>query len=108
MGSYVVRRLLVTIPTVLAVVTLCYVLLHLTPGGPFDSEGKVSDAVLANLQAKYHLDLPLWNQFLYSLRALLPGDLGASFRYADWSVNFFYSRGVPVALPTCPTRRASA
>ena len=83
MWAYVVRRLLVTLPTVLAVVTLCYVLLHLTPGGPFDAERKVSDAVLANLQAKYHLDLPLWKQYLYYLRDLLHGDLGASFRYAD-------------------------
>jgi len=98
MWSYVVRRLLVTIPTVLAVVTLCYVLLHLTPGGPFDSERKVSDAVLANLQAKYHLDLPLWKQYLYYLRDLLHGDLGASFRYADWSVNDLVARALPVSL----------
>jgi ABC-type dipeptide/oligopeptide/nickel transport system permease component len=55
MWAYVLRRLLVTIPTVLAVVTICYLMLHATPGGPFDAELKVSDAVLANLQAKYHL-----------------------------------------------------
>ena len=41
MWAYVVRRLLVTIPTVLAVVTICYLLLHATPGGPFDAERKV-------------------------------------------------------------------
>jgi len=98
MWAYVVRRLLVTVPTVLAVVTLCYVLLHLTPGGPFDAERKVSDAVLANLQAKYHLDLPLWKQYLYYLRDLLHGDLGASFRYADWSVNDLVARALPVSL----------
>jgi len=98
MWAYVVRRLLVTIPTVLAVVTVCYVLLHLTPGGPFDAERKVSDAVLANLQAKYHLDLPPWQQYLYYLRDLLHGDLGASFRYADWSVNDLVARALPVSL----------
>jgi oligopeptide transport system permease protein len=49
---------------------------------PFDSERKVSAAVLANLQAKYHLDLPLWQQYLLYLKGLLQGDLGASFRYA--------------------------
>ena len=98
MWAYVVRRLLVTIPTVLAVVTLCYVLLHLTPGGPFDAERKVSDAVLANLQAKYHLDMPLWKQYLYYLNDLLHGDLGASFRYADWSVNDLVARALPVSL----------
>ena len=98
MWAYVLRRLLVTIPTVLAVVTLCYVLLHVTPGGPFDAERKVSDAVLANLQAKYHLDLPLWKQYLLYLDDLLHGDLGASFRYADWSVNDLVARALPVSL----------
>jgi len=98
MWAYVVRRLLVTIPTVLAVVTICYLLLHVTPGGPFDAERKVSDAVLANLQAKYHLDQPLWKQYLYYLNSLLHGDLGASFRYADWSVNDLVARALPVSL----------
>ena len=98
MWAYVVRRLLVTIPTVLAVVTICYLLLHLTPGGPFDTERKVSDAVLANLQAKYHLDQPLWKQYLLYLDSLLHGDLGASFRYADWSVNDLVARALPVSL----------
>ena len=108
MWAYVVRRLLVTIPTVLAVVTLCYVLLHLTPGGPFDAERKVSDAVLANLQAKYHLDLPPWQQYLYYLRDLLHGDLGASFRYADWSVNDLVARALPVSLAIGGTAMALA
>ena len=108
MWAYVVRRLLVTLPTVLAVVTLCYVLLHLTPGGPFDAERKVSDAVLANLQAKYHLDLPLWKQYLYYLRDLLHGDLGASFRYADWSVNDLVARALPVSLAIGGTAMAVA
>jgi oligopeptide transport system permease protein len=98
MWAYVVRRLLVTIPTVLAVVTICYLLLHFTPGGPFDTERKVSDAVLANLQAKYHLDQPLWKQYLLYLDSLLHGDLGASFRYADWSVNDLVERALPVSL----------
>ena len=60
MWSYTLRRLLATIPTLLAVITVCYILVHAAPGGPFDSDRKVSEAVLANLQAKYHLDLPPW------------------------------------------------
>ena len=108
MWAYIVRRLLVTIPTVLAVVTVCYLLLHFTPGGPFDSERKVSDAVLANLQAKYHLDQPLWKQYLYYLGSLLHGDLGASFRYADWSVNDLVARALPVSLAIGGTALALA
>jgi len=73
-------------------------MLHATPGGPFDTERKVSAAVLANLQAKYHLELPLWQQYLYYLDSLLHGDLGASFRYADWSVNDLVAKALPVSL----------
>ncbi len=98
MWSYTLRRVLATLPTMLVVITVCYILLHLTPGGPFDTERKVSEAVLANLNAKYHLDLPLWQQYLYYLKSLLHGDLGASFRYADWSVNDLVADALPVSL----------
>src|ERR1700712_2510821 len=98
MWSYTLRRLLATLPTLLAVITVSYFLVHAAPGGPFDSERVVSAAVLANLQAKYHLDLPPWKQYLYYLDSLAHGDLGASFRYADWSVNDLVARALPVSL----------
>ena len=98
MWSYTLRRGLATLPTLLVVITVCYLMLHATPGGPFDGERKVSAAVLANLQAKYHLDLPLWQQYLLYLKSLLQGDLGASFRYADWSVNDLVANAMPVSL----------
>ena len=98
MWSYTLRRLLATIPTLLAVITVCYILVHAAPGGPFDNERQVSEAVLANLQAKYHLDLPPWQQYLYYLNNLVHGDLGASFRYADWSVNDLVAAALPISL----------
>lgn len=98
MWSYTLRRVLAAIPTVFVVITVCYLLLHATPGGPFDSDRKVSAAVLANLQAKYHLDLPLWQQYLLYLKGLLQGDLGASFRYGDWTVNDLVAAALPVSL----------
>ena len=98
MWSFTLRRALATIPTLLAVISVCYFLLHATPGGPFDSERQVSAAVLANLQAKYHLDLPLWQQYLLYLKSIIQGDLGASFRYADWSVNDLVGKALPISL----------
>ncbi|HWI82232.1 oligopeptide ABC transporter permease OppB [Ramlibacter sp.] len=98
MWSYTLRRLLATIPTLLIVITVCYILVHAAPGGPFDSDKQVSEAVLANLQAKYHLDQPAWKQYLFYLGNLLRGDLGASFRYADWSVNDLVAAALPVSL----------
>src|SRR3569832_1019289 len=98
MWSYTLRRLLATLPTLLAVITVCFVLVHTTPGGPFDSERKVSEAVLANLQAKYHLDEPPLIQYVHYLWNIVHGDLGASFRYADWSVNDLVAAALPVSL----------
>ncbi|CAB3752296.1 ABC transporter permease subunit [Paraburkholderia solisilvae] len=98
MFAYTLRRTLWAIPTVLAVITVCYLLLHLTPGGPFDAEHKLSAAVLQNLNAKYHLDQPLWRQYLNYLGALLHGDLGPSFRYSDWTVNDLVRKALPVSL----------
>ena len=98
MLAYTLRRTLWAIPTILAVITACYLLLHLTPGGPFDTDKHLSAAVMANLNAKYHLDLPLWRQYLLYLNSLLHGDLGPSFRYVDWSVNDLVWRALPVSL----------
>ena len=98
MLAYALRRTLWAVPTILAVVTVCYLLLHFTPGGPFDTEKQLSAATLANLNAKYHLDEPLWKQYLLYLNALLHGDLGPSFRYVDWSVNDLVKKALPVSL----------
>ena len=98
MVRYALRRLLVALPTLWAVITVCYLLLHLTPGGPFDGERALAPAVLANLKAKYHLDLPVWQQYLLYLRGLLSGDLGVSFRFADWNVNELVRAAAPVSL----------
>jgi oligopeptide transport system permease protein len=98
MLAYTLRRVLWAIPTVLAVITVCYLLLHLTPGGPFDSEKGLSAAARANLDAKYHLSEPLWRQYLLYLAALVQGDFGPSYRYVDWSVNDLVAKALPVSL----------
>lgn len=98
MLAYTLRRTLWAIPTMLGVVTVCYLLLHATPGGPFDSEKQLSAAALANLDAKYHFTEPLWRQYLLYLGALFRGDLGASYRYVDWSVNELVAKALPVSL----------
>jgi oligopeptide transport system permease protein len=98
MFTYALRRMLWAMPTMLGVITACYLLLHATPGGPFDSEKQLSAATLANLDAKYHLSEPLWRQYLLYLNALIHGDLGASYRYVDWSVNDLVAKALPVSV----------
>jgi oligopeptide transport system permease protein len=98
MLAYTFRRLLITIPTLLVVIGLVYILLFSAPGGPFDSERVVPEAIQAQLMAKYHLDQPYWKQYLLYIGQLLQGDLGVSYRYADWSVNELVASALPVSL----------
>ena len=98
MWRYALRRTAAAIPTLWVVITVCYLLLHLTPGGPFDGERALYPAVLENLKAKYHLDLPVWQQYLLYLRGLLSGDLGVSFRFSDWNVNELVRAAAPVSI----------
>ncbi len=98
MFAYTFRRLLITIPTLLVVIGVVYILLFSAPGGPFDSERVVPEAIQAQLMAKYHLDLPYWKQYLLYIGQLLQGDLGVSYRYADWSVNELVASALPVSL----------
>ena len=102
MWSFAFRRALATIPTLLAVITVCYLLLHATPGGPFDEERKVSAAVLANLQAKYHLDQPLWKQYFFFVNDVLHGNMGRSFVFNEPALKLIGSR-MPATLELAVT-----
>lgn len=98
MGSYIARRLLIGIPTLLAVIVFCFFLMRLAPGGPFDAAAPVPPEVLANLRARYHLDDPLWRQFATYLGNLLQGDFGPSFKYKDFTVTELIAQGLPVSI----------
>ena len=63
MLSYALRRLLGAIPTLLILLTLAFVMMRAAPGGPFDADRELPPQVRANLEAKYHLDEPLYQQY---------------------------------------------
>ena len=98
MASFFLRRLLIGIPTLFAIVTVCFFLMRLTPGGPFDSEAPVPPEIMANLRARYHLDDPLWRQYVSYLWNLLHGDFGPSFKYKDFTVTELIAQGFPVSF----------
>ena len=99
MFSYIARRLLVAVPTLLILIVISAVLMHAAPGGPFNSERKLSAEVVANLQAKYGLDQPLYVQIWTYIRDLvLHFDFGPSFKYKDRTVNDIIAQGFPVTL----------
>ena len=98
MWPFLAKRLVIGIPTLWVIITVCFFLMRLTPGGPFDSEAPVPPEVLANLRARYHLDDPLWQQYLTYLWNLLRGDFGPSFKYQDFSVTELIAQGFPISL----------
>src|SRR5271169_4946500 len=96
---YFVRRLIFSIPLMLVISALAFLLVHLAPGGPFDSERKpASPEIERNIKAKYHQDEPVWKQYGRYLGDLLHGDFGVSLKYRDHTVNDIIAQALPVSM----------
>ena len=98
MLNYVFRRLGGAIPTLFIIIAGTFFMMRLAPGGPFAKERVVPPEVERNLMKAYHLDEPLWQQFLRYLNGLIHGDFGPSFKYKDFSVADLIFGGFPVSL----------
>ncbi|HEX3364764.1 oligopeptide ABC transporter permease OppB [Phenylobacterium sp.] len=98
MFRFIGRRLLVAIPTLLLVVTLAFFMMRAAPGGPFDTDRKLSPAIEQNIRAKYGLNRPLGVQYLSYLAGVAHGDLGPSLKYKDKSVLQILKENYPVSL----------
>jgi oligopeptide transport system permease protein len=73
-------------------------MMKIAPGGPFDTEKATTPEIKKMLEAHYGLDRPLFAQYLDYMGHLLKGDLGPSFKYANWSVNELIAGAFPVSL----------
>src|SRR5271167_3800280 len=96
---YFLRRMLFAIPLLLVISALAFFLVHLAPGGPFDSERKPGSAEIErNLKAKYHLDEPVWQQYGRYLGDLMHGDFGVSLKYRNHTVTDIIAQALPVSM----------
>lgn len=99
MLKFIIKRLLSSIPTLLFLIIISFVLMHMAPGSPFSSEKELPPAVLANINAKYGLDKSwaeqLWN-YIYNI--VFHFDFGPSFKYKDISVNQIIGQGFPITM----------
>jgi oligopeptide transport system permease protein len=86
MLRFLIRRLLVAIPTLFVVVTVAFFMMRAAPGNPFSTDRKLPPEILKNIEAKYHMDRPLIVQYGEYLGGVLKGDLGPSLKYRDKSV----------------------
>ena len=78
MKKYIMKRVLISIATLLVIILVLFLLMDLMPGTPFNDE-KLTEAQLALLYKKYGLDKPLIVRFLLYLKNMLTGDLGVSY-----------------------------
>src|SRR3970282_845953 len=97
MIALLLKRLVHGLLVLWVVATLTFLLLRLAPGGPFDSERKLPPEVLANLEAKYHLDQPILNQYLLYLSGIARGDFGPSYKYLDRGVTRIIAETFPTS-----------
>ncbi|WP_338722805.1 ABC transporter permease [Devosia sp. XK-2] len=100
MIGYLAQRLGMMAITLFAIITLTFFLMHAVPGGPFVSERMLAPEIAAALNAKYGLDLPIWQQYLNYLGNIVRFDLGPSFKYPGVSINSMIAAGLPVTLQT--------
>jgi oligopeptide transport system permease protein len=98
MGRHALRRLATALPTLLLVVTLTFFMMRLAPGGPFDQERPLPPEILRNIEAVYHLDEPLWRQYLRYLGGLARLDFGPSYRTKDFTVGELLAAGAPASF----------
>lgn len=99
MGRFILKRLVGGVVTILVIITLTFFLMRIAPGGPFDQERALPPDIMRNIEAKYHLNEPLIQQYWrYLSGVVFHFDLGPSYKYPDRSVNEFIAQGAPVTM----------
>jgi oligopeptide transport system permease protein len=97
MLAFLARRLAAMCGVLFCVLTLTFLLLRLSPGGPFTRERKLPAVIEQQLLAKYRLDGPLWQQYADYLMDVARGDLRLSTKYRDRPVRELLAQSLPVS-----------
>jgi oligopeptide transport system permease protein len=97
MLRFIIRRLLITIPTILVVITLTWGLIRLAPGNFYSGEKPIPKAIENNIREKYGLNKPWYVQYGKMMGHVLRLDFGTSLKYEGQSVNGIIARSLPVS-----------
>lgn len=97
MFGFVIRRLIVTVPMVLIVVSITWALIRFAPGNFYTGEKKLPASIEKNLREKYGLDQPWYVQYGKMIGNVLVLDFGNSLKYESESVNDILRRTLPVS-----------
>jgi oligopeptide transport system permease protein len=98
MATFLLRRVLLMVPTMWAIATLAFFLVRGAPGGPFQAEKAIPETVKAELMRKYGLDQPLHVQYLRFLGSAVRLDFGPSYKFPSRQVREIIAGALPVSL----------
>jgi oligopeptide transport system permease protein len=90
MLAFLVRRIALLVPVIIVISLLTFGSAHLAPGGPFDQAGlgrELPAPIVENLNRKFHLNEPIWKQYLFYMAGFVQGDLGPSYQFRGQSVS---------------------
>ena len=96
MTKYIIKRLLIGVVTIWALVTITFVLIRIMPGSPFEADN-LSESAIEQLEDAYGLNEPMWKQYVLYMENLMHGNLGISYT-KNVSVNTLIARGFPYTL----------
>ncbi|MEP6635470.1 MAG: ABC transporter permease subunit [Acidobacteriota bacterium] len=98
MLRFIFRRLIITLPTILVVITITWGLVRLAPGNFYTGEKKLPAAIEKNIREKYGLDKPWYEQYRRTVWGIVRHlDFGTSLTYQGQSVNAIIARSLPIS-----------
>ncbi len=97
MNKYILKRIGISLITVLVLVTVVFILVRLMPGDPFSSD-KLTPEVRENLERYYGFDKPITSQYFTYVKNLFKGDLGYSMIYSNLRVNDIIKSSFPYSF----------
>ncbi|MCL4870010.1 MAG: ABC transporter permease [Anaerolineae bacterium] len=100
MITYIIRRILISIPVLFFIILSTFLLIHAIPGGPFDNVGErpMPPLVRERLENRYGLNKPLPEQFFLYVGNLLRGELGPLFSTPSRDVNDIVRETFPISI----------
>lgn len=97
MLAYIIKRIAGACIVLWVIITITFGLMHAIPGGPFTQEKKLPPAVMATVEERYHLNDPLWKQYVDYVGHAAVLDLGPSYKYPGKTVNDIIADTLPVS-----------
>ncbi len=99
MLAFIIRRIVWTIPVLLLVILMTFMMMKLIKGNPFQvTDRPVPESIQRNLDRKFHLDKPWWEQYLYYVRDTARLDLGPSLVQRNQDVNDVIKEHFPTSI----------